>query len=260
MRDPLGRNLSLVTTCGLWLALGALLAGCASPGPRSRQKDGPLQHYQLARMHFEQGRVPEALEEIERSISLDDSLPQTHHYKGYIFWNLEQWEDAAEAFEDAIALQPYYTDARMFLATCLENLGRIDEALTQLSEAIRDRTYGAREKVFLNRAMILMRQGRLGEALDDLRRAVELKTRYYRAHFEMARVLDQLDRLEEAFTAFEAAEPGYEKDAVFHYERGKALFRGGLLTEAERMLRRAMELAPGSESAAKARELLGVIG
>ncbi|MDH3283609.1 MAG: tetratricopeptide repeat protein [Acidobacteriota bacterium] len=260
MRDPVAQILSLVSTCGLLLAALTVLPGCASPGPQSRAKDGPLHHYQLARMHFEQGRVPKALEELERSIELDDSLPQTHHYKGYIFWNLAEWDIAAVAFEKAISLQPYYTDSRMFLATCLENKGDIDGALAQLNEASRDRTYGAREKVYLNRAMILGRQGRLGDALSDLRSAVELKPRYYRAHFEMARVLDRLERLEEALTAFEAAEPGYEEDAQFHYERGKVLFRGGLLSEAERMLRKAMELAPGSESAAKARELLGVIG
>ncbi len=147
----------------------------------------------------------------------------------------------------------------MFLATCLEKLGRADEALAQLDRAERDRTFGAREKVFVTRAMIHKRQGRLTDALSDLRSAVELRPRYYRAHYEMALVLDAMDRLEESIAAFDAAEPGYGENARFHFEKGRALFRHGLLPAAALQLRRAMDLAPGSESAAKARELLEVI-
>lgn len=244
-----------------WLVLLVLVAaGCAAPrGGRSAKSDGPLHHYQLARMHFEQGRVPESLEEIETSLRLDGSLPQVHHYRGYIYWNLEQWHDAAASFERALELQPYYTDARMFLATCLENLGRVDDALAQLDRAERDRTFGAREKVYVTRAMIYKRQGRLGDALADLRQAVELRPRYYRAHYEMALVLDGMDRLDEAIAAFDAAEPGYAENARFHLDKGRALFRHGLLPAAALQLRRAMEIAPGSESAAQARELLEVI-
>lgn len=242
------------------IAVAAGLAGCAAgPAPRPRER-GPLAHYQMARMYFGQGKIPEALEEIDRSLELDDSLPQVHFYKGFIFWSLERWEEAARSFERAVAIHPYYTDARMYLATCYENLGRPDDALAELDEALHDRTYPYPEKIHLNKGLILFRQGRSGEALRELRRAVEIRPKYHRAHYEMAKVLESMGRGEEALEAFAAAAPGYEEDPGFHYRYGAALFRAERREEAAKELRRAIELAPGSETAAKARDLLEVIG
>ncbi|UCF67506.1 MAG: tetratricopeptide repeat protein [Acidobacteriota bacterium] len=244
------------------LALAAALfaLACASGPASSQRKDGPLQHYQLARMYFEQGKVPEALAEVDRSLRLDDTLPQTHFYQGYIFWSLQRWSAAEAAFREALQLHPYYTDARMYLATCLDQQNRIDEALSELSRALDDQTYPFPEKIRVNRAVLLRRQGRLSDALTELRRAVEIKPRYYRAHYEMARLLVDMGQGEEALDAFVAAQPGYEADAEFHYRYGAALFRQNRRLEAGRELRRAMDLAPGSETAAKARDLLGVMG
>ena len=58
----------------------------------------------------------------------------------------------------------------------------------------------------------------------------------------------------------EAARAGYEKSAEFHYRHGAALFRLGRTREAVVSLEKAMELAPGTETASQARELLKVIG
>ncbi len=245
-------------------ALVAALAGCGSaptPLPAAEAgKNGPLHHYQLGRMYFEQGKVREALEEIDRSLRIDDSLPQVWFYRGYIYWNLSKWKDAEEAFRTALVRNPYYTDARMWLATCLDQQGKPQEALNELDRAAEDRSFQTPEKIQLTKAKILDRQGRLDEALATLRSAVTLRPRFYEAHFAMALVLSKLGRLEEAQLAFDAAEPGYAKDAEFHWKRGEALFRMRRKPEAAKELRRAQELAPGSEAAANAGQLLKEIG
>lgn len=242
--------------CG-FLLLGA---GCASSSrPSAVRKEGPLTHYQLARAHFEQGKTPEALAEIERALKLDDSLPQIHFYKGYIFWNLEKWPEAIAAFQTALQRNPYYTDARLYLAVCLHSAGRTAEALEQLDLAAADKTYPTPEKVHLNRALILRGQGQKEAALGALRRAVGQNPRFYQGHFEMAQLLEDLRRLGEALAAYEVAAPGYQDDAEFHFLFGRALFQAAREGEARRELRRAVELAPGSEIADQAGKLLGVI-
>lgn len=249
--------------CGA-LALGVLwLAGGCAGTQRSndgRQVEGPLRHFQLARMFYEQGKVQEALTEIDRSLDLDDSLPQVHAYLGFIHLEQERWEQAATAYRRAIELNPYYTDARQHLALCLEHLGDVPGALEQLEQAGRDRTYPFPEQVHFNRAMVLKHVGRTEEALTELRRAVGLKPRYYRAHFEMAGTLTELQRHEQAVAAYQAAESGYAKDPEFQFRYGAALIRIGRKDDAARALRKAMELAPGSEIAAQAGDLLGALG
>lgn len=238
------------------LLAAAVLIGCASDGDAARTRKGPLQHYQLARMYFEQQRVPEALGEINRSLEMDKSLPQVWFYRGYIFWSLEEWSKAEQDFRAALERNPFYTDARMYLATCLDRRGAPEEALAELDRALQDRAFPTPEQIHLNKAVILRRLGRRQDALQELQTAVTLRSRFYHGHYEMALVLVDLGRLEEADLAFGAAEPGYTRDADFHLQRGEVLFRLRRNQDAARELRRTVELSPGSDAAAKAGQLL----
>lgn len=260
MRALLSHSRSLIAGLVLLAAL-ALLAGCASSGPaKSSRAKGPLHHYQMARMFYEQGQVQRAFEEIRISKDLDDTLPQVHFYEGYMYWNMAKWAEAEKHFRKALSLNAIYLDARMYLAATLEQQGRVEEALAALDAAKRMQNVPNIEQALVNKAMILKRLGRFEEALSELRQAVATRPRYYRAHFEMAGILEQSGEAEEALDALEAARPGYEKSAEFHYRYGAALFRLGRTREAVASLEKAMELAPGTETASRARELLKVIG
>jgi tetratricopeptide (TPR) repeat protein len=260
MRSQPRHSRSLIAGLVLFLGL-ALVSGCASPGPqKSERAKGPLHHYQMARMFYEQGQVQRAFEEIHASKKLDDTLPQVHFYEGYMYWNMAKWEEAEQHFRKALSLNAIYLDARMYLAGTLEQQGRVEEALAELDAALRMQNVPNIEQARVNKAMILKRLGRLDEALTELRQAVATRPRYYRAHFEMAGILEESGEAEEALDALEAARAGYEKSAEFHYRHGAALFRLGRAREAVVSLEKAMELAPGTETASRARELLKVIG
>jgi len=241
------------------VALVGLAAGCASSGPPAPADAGPLQHYQMARMYFEQGRTDDALKEIELSLRRDDTLPQVHFYKGFIYYSLGDMAKAVPPFEAAVQRDPYYTDARMYLAAAYEELGRPQDALAELDRALSNRTYPTPEKILVNKALVLARQGQYEPALAALRQAIDIKPRYYRAHFETAQILETTGRGKEALAAYENAAPGFVDDAAFHLAYGSALFRARREAEAKAQLKRAVELAPGSTVAAKASELLEVI-
>jgi len=240
-------------------ALAGLAAGCASSSAPSPTESGPLQHYQMARMYFEQGRTDDALKEIDLSLRRDDALPQVHFYQGFIYYSLGDPTKAVPSFEAAIQRDPYYTDARMYLAASYEELGRPQDALAELDRALSNKTYPTPEKILVNKALILARQGQYEPALAALRQAIDLKPRYYRAHFETAQILETTGRGKEALAAYGTAAPGYVEDAAFHLAYGSALFRARREAEAKVELKRAIELAPGSTVAGKASELLGVI-
>lgn len=233
-----------------------LLGGCAGG---SQTKRGPLHLYQMARVMYEQGKVTEALDYLDRSIAQDDRNPQVHFYLGYILWSRGQWYEATEKFQRAIELNAYYTDARIYLATCWNELGDPVRALQELDRALADRTYPTPEQIHLNIALIQIQGGDVEEALAHLRQAVEVNPRFYRAHLEIARLLDGLDRSGEALPAFRVAAPGYPDDAPYHLDYGVALFRAGRYEDALEQLHRVIELAPGSSQAVKAGELIAII-
>ncbi|MDQ7006837.1 MAG: tetratricopeptide repeat protein [Acidobacteriota bacterium] len=253
-----------MTTCRPALLLAAALLvgwGCASGGARiaEKQKKGPLHFFRLAQLFYEQGKVDEALEQLARSLALDDSLPRTWFFRGQIYSAEDRCSQAVADFRRALTINPHYTEARMYLADCLERLGHPDEALAVLGDALRDGRFPYPEKIHYNRAMIYLRSGRLDDALAALRLAVEAQPRYYRAHFEMAKILEELSRLGEALEAYRTAAPGFSKDPEFLLARGGALLRAGRVDEAGPMLRRVVALSPGSPAAEQASRLLELI-
>jgi Tfp pilus assembly protein PilF len=182
-----------------------------------------------------------------------------HFYLAYVRWTQGEWEQAAAGFEKALSLNPYYTEARIYMATCLNETGDPAGAIAQLEQALLDRTYPGPEGIHLNIALIKKQGGDLEGALASLREAVELNPKFYRAHLEMARLLVELGRNEEAVAAFGVAEAGYREDHEFHHEFGVALFRAGQPEEALRHLRKVVDLAPGSQDAVEAKKLIAII-
>jgi Flp pilus assembly protein TadD len=60
-----------------------------------------------------------------------------HYDMGVTLGGLERWEDAAEAFERATQLRPYWAEAFGNLAWAYAMLGRFDEGIRASQEAIR---------------------------------------------------------------------------------------------------------------------------
>ena len=89
--------------------------------------------------------------------------------------------------------------------------------------------------------------------------AVEIDSKYYLAHYELATLLEKIGRLEEAVRLYEVAEPAYRDNGEYHYRLGFTRFTLGDKTLARESLLRAIAVAPGSHSAAEAEDLLKVI-
>ncbi|HXV74919.1 MAG TPA: tetratricopeptide repeat protein, partial [Candidatus Polarisedimenticolaceae bacterium] len=161
-----------------------------------------------------------------------------------------------EAFETALEHDPFLTDARNFLGAVYTEMGRIDDAEYQFREALEDPAYPTPEKVYLNLALAYVAQGRDEEAISELRTAVELNPKFYKAHYELASLLDRVGRIDEAAREYEVARPDYRNVGEFHYRLGFVYFRLGDRARARESLERAIEVAPGSNSAAQADDIL----
>lgn len=100
------------------------------------------------------------------------------------------------------------------------------------------------------RATLLARQGRVAEARDAIRRAPERDAQDARAKFAAeAGVLRDIKRYAEAYTVLEAATRQFPEDSDLLYERAMLAERLQRMDDAERLLRRVMELKPDSPHA-----------
>jgi Tfp pilus assembly protein PilF len=203
--------------------------------------------------------VNEALVALDEAIARDPDDAVLHHTYGTYCLLSGRLPQAVKSFERALALDPHFTDVHNTLGTAYLEQKDFQRAESEFRTALADPAYPTPEKVYLNLGLLYLEQGRDKEAIDALRMAVAIDPKYYKAHFHLAATLDRVGELAEAAQEYEVAEPAFRSDGVYWYRRGFAYYRLGQKQKALESLTRVRVVSPGSESAARAEELLGVL-
>jgi serine/threonine protein kinase/Flp pilus assembly protein TadD len=127
------------------------------------------EHYAIGRSSLAAGDLPGALRELATALELEPADRWTNFYYGLCVYRLGRYEDAAAAFGVCIGAAPdvaasYYNRALAYVA-----LGRTDRAVNDYDRTLQlDPTHPG---ALLNRGMLRYQQGRLAEALADVRAA-----------------------------------------------------------------------------------------
>jgi len=214
----------------------------------------------MAQGYLRSGRTAQAATAIEAAIKLDPKNAGLQNFYGQVLFLMGRHTESEAAYDKALELDPYLTDAHNNRGALYAETGRPAKAEQEYLQALVDNSYPTPQKVYFNLGMLYATQGRDEDAVSKLRKAVEIEREYYQAHYELAGVLDRLGKLEEAASEYEVALPGYRGSGEYHYRLGFVYFRLGNATRATPELQRVLDLAPGSESAVRASELLKVIG
>jgi len=175
-------------------------------------------------------RWTEALADYDRAVTLrpDDSAPYWNN-RGLALGELNRWEEAAESFITALALDPAYADALANLSVAQRRIGQVDAALGSA-----DRALGLRPdhpEALITRGLALAALGRFQAALESHQHALALRPGYLQALNNAGVALDALDRTDEALARFDAAlalDPGF---AEAEYNSALALLRAGRWSE-----------------------------
>lgn len=159
----------------------------------------------LARCHLEQDQPAEALRALEPVRSAQGLDAAALNELGLVWLGLDQDDRARAAFEFALRFDPTFDEALTNLAALAERHNRLTEA-----QACLDRQSAAGQaqpSTLLVRARLLGRAGQAEQALQlldqlasphDARMASEIA-------FERGQMLDRLERIDSAFTAFTQA-------------------------------------------------------
>ena len=138
-----------------------------------------------------------------RALELDPDLEQAHTALSAIREREWDWRGSEQELQRAIESNPNYTLARFWYSLLLSKQGRFEQALeqTELGLAVDpfDPTLSS------NNAAVLANLGRHGEAIDRLRRFLELEPNARGARRTLAGIYVRLDRYEEATREYEGA-------------------------------------------------------
>jgi adenylate cyclase len=141
-----------------------------------------------------------------RALELDPNLAEAHASLGLLYWDDLDYGGAEREFRVALALTPSYSQGRFWYAVLLEDLGRADEALEELTLA--EGSDPLSSKTLFQLSCLLIWLGRLDEALAKIQRLGELEpsgrgyfnalARYHLARGDLPECLRAVERMESA--------------------------------------------------------------
>jgi tetratricopeptide (TPR) repeat protein len=168
--------------------------------------------------------------------------PATHNWAGVQLLALNRPREAEVRFRKAIAADPHFVPARINLANLLVRVNQRAWARQLIAEVLRDDPDDP--DALFGLALFCQAEGRAEEALDRLRRVVELAPDYPGPHSVLGGLLLGQDRDEEAIAAYRQALRVNPSNAADHANLGLLLARAGRAEEALAQYRRALGLRP----------------
>jgi len=129
--------------------------------------------------------------------------PQTFYNLGLVSQSVGRYEDAAEAYRRAAALDPDFASAHYNLGTVLTQLGSLDEAIAAFDLAIEaEPEHG---KALSSKAFVLRTQGKADEAVSAYGRAASILYDDSEVLIGLGKSLQDAGRLTEAASTFARA-------------------------------------------------------
>jgi TolB-like protein len=144
--------------------------------------------------------MPKARDAAARAIALDDSLAESHSMMGFVKAHFEyDWPAAEREFQLALNLNPSDPYAHLFYSnSCLSPLGRHGEAIAEMKKAIELDPFSSRVQSFLGRTYIWAR--RYDDALTHLQKTTQMFPSFAIDHQRLAHLYTYRGEFDKAIT------------------------------------------------------------
>ncbi|MBT4932951.1 MAG: tetratricopeptide repeat protein [Rhodospirillaceae bacterium] len=190
-----------------------------------------------------QGRVEEAIEAFQKALQLDPKYADGHFNLGVLFRGQGKLDDAIQSYQRAIAIKPGHFDACYNLGNALKEKGMSSEAITAFQKAVSIKPNFAEAHNNLGNALRELK--RLEEAAVSYQNALAVKPDYVDAQNNLGITCCEMGKIDEAVAIYQdilASNPG---SAEVHNNLGNALRDQRQLDEAVACFNRALHISPG---------------
>lgn len=179
-----------------WVTLVLLLvslAGCVTTIERKQpvtldKDDAFKQHVMLALQYIGAGNRELAHGHLEKAAAINKKSPELFNAYALLFQLQRESDIAEDYFKKAIAADRDFTMAHYNYGTFLYNLGRFEDAASQMEYVARDLTYDRRPQSYMVLGLAYHRLERTEQALEALQKAIQLQPLMNGAYLEAAEI------------------------------------------------------------------------
>ncbi|HXB59113.1 MAG TPA: tetratricopeptide repeat protein [Candidatus Acidoferrales bacterium] len=153
-------------------------------------------------------------------------------------------DDAIQQYQQAIKLDPSYSQAHYNLGNALIKNGAVDEAIVQYQEALKLDRGAATAQDHNNLGMALLQKGQLDEAINHFQLAITNDPEYAETYFNLGTALLQKGQVDEAINQLQNAIEKNPDSTQTRNNFGMALFFKGRIPDAVLQYQEALKLDP----------------
>ncbi len=245
------------------LLAGVLLSASVAFAQSSGDQKKARKLYEEARAAYDKGNYDQAVQKYLESLKLNPKDDEAYYGLGLAYSKLKRLKEAADAFRQALAVNPQNQQAKQALqkieaaasgkrsaevkrlyneGNTLMKKGEYEAALEKYKQAIAlDSTH---YRAYYGMGLAYKKLRRWEDAIAAFRKAISINKTYDKAIFALGKTLADLDRKEEALKVYKEAIAANPANAKAYYEMGRILLQQKKYAEAADAFRKATQIKP----------------
>ena len=139
-----------------------------------------------------------------KALEIDSNLAEAHNSLAYVKYQFDwDWSGAESEFQRAIELNPNYATAHQWYAIHLAGMGRMNEAIREITRAQELDPLALIANV--NAGWIFYHSRQYDRAIEEMRKSLDMDPNFARGHWAISEPLEQQQKYQEAIAELQKA-------------------------------------------------------
>jgi tetratricopeptide (TPR) repeat protein len=197
--------------------------------------------------------------EFIKATEADPQNKEAYHALGHLYFLRQEYLKAIEAFQNALRIDPNFSEASNYLGKSFELSGRDEEAVIAYQDAINNLQYETPQLPHWNLALLHKRQKRYEMAISELQNVRRVEPNNGVVLHEIGDTYIKMGTPALARPFYEEAAKISPNDHRVYYLLASFYLREGLSLEASDAFKKVIQLSPESDEAKQSAEQLGAM-